>query len=85
MAMWQQTLRGCFTVQTIGWKFTIQPTLDKRIINYYNSIVCLPGREPQFLMDTQIIEILPHLHNTKSSSEPFTWMDGPMPMNFFIL
>ena len=71
---------------TNNWmEVQIQPTLDKRIIHYYNSIIGKPGREPQFLMHTQIIEILAHLHNTKSSSELVTWIDGPMPINFFIL
>lgn len=71
---------------TNNWlEVEIQPTLDKCIIHQYNSIIGIPGHEPTFLMDTQIIEILAHLHNAESSSVPFTWIDGPMPINFFIL
>lgn len=71
---------------TNNWlEVEIQPTLDKCIIHQYNYIISIPGHEPTFLMDTQIIEILAHLHNAESSSVPFTWIDRPMPINFFIL
>lgn len=36
-------------------------------------------------MNTQFTEIMANLHNAQSSSVQFTWINGSMPINIFIL